>query len=115
MKQLRDQLAHLAAALVLLAPAAFGSAWGHWWVVAGCALSAVLIGVLRELEQAREKIRFSRTVACVRVDSSQPEWKLPGWFEIEVLDSLWSRKRALDVAGFAVGGLALGGLAAWLR
>ena len=46
MRQLVDQASHAAAAIVLLAPAALLP----WW---GCAISALLVGAAREIEQHR--------------------------------------------------------------
>jgi hypothetical protein len=90
-KQLIDQTAHLLGAMLLLFPAI----WGQFWV------SALLIGVLREVEQARAKAK-----------SDEQNWSanyrngtyimLEPWYY-----SLLSWRRALDVCFWVIGGVAL--------
>ena len=77
-KQLVDQTAHVLVAMLLLLP----SVWGQFWA------SALLIGLLRELEQIRKKRRQNRE-----------EWRAPKPGEWS-----WHWRRTLDVCFWVVGG-----------
>ena len=93
-KQLVDQTAHLLGAMLLLCPAI----WGHLWA------SALLIGLLREVEQIRAKAKafdesWSANYRTGTIGFYDP-WR-------------WSWRRALDVAFWFAGGLALSAIV-WL-
>lgn len=90
-KQLVDQACHIFGAALILAP----SVWGQF------AVSALLIGTLREVEQMRAKAKHEDEL-----------WDISSGIGIIVDPNPWSWhwRRTLDVAFWVVGG----GLLQWL-
>ncbi len=102
-KQLVDQTLHFVGAMLLLFPAI----WGQFWA------SALLIGLLREVEQMRAKRKLEDPYDKMSCGLRRRECVAPG-LHAPLEPWSWHWRRTLDVAFWFAGGMALS-LLVWLR